>query len=399
MPSHLNSFGLSKGSSTGRFKFMVYRVAPPDVFTQSQLYPKKPIFDASGEGFEDGGGGGGEYVCEGVANQEHVTHETLLVCLYDNENKEQVDFVKTAVNPGVHLHSVDVQLPLYKLQNDTKMLMWSILGECPPLQPGPDAAAAPRRAAPKKRIRDIAVVLYPLITHDELECILRTVVPVVRPYYCFSKDDTVLEVSLLSFIPLDASLQPRLAVLGQMLDARFPVTYLAGGDACASCKACVDKAGETIARYMAQPLLRTDLALNLTKLVQKLERKLLCMGNVKGLIVSSKMHNIFNRMQYIEEKYRNMQHHLMTDTTYDGMLTDIEHIESKIKEVAVQLPLSYVEGNNLLHKIVTFKPAGAPPPGAHPAHAHARAAEAGGAGASPHSMLASMHDAFTLPGR
>jgi hypothetical protein len=378
-------FLVSKGMASGRFKFMVYRTAPPNVFSFTS-----PTTPALGDGPGDGAGGG-DYTCEGVPDGVTVIPETLMCCLYDQENAEQVDFVKTVALPQVRLHNVDVTLPLYKVQNDAKMMLWSVFNP---------ASGSPGATPPLtvRRVLHVAFVLYPMITQDELECILRSVVPLVRPYYCFGSGaaaSTAMEVTLFSLIPVDASLYPRLGVLGQLLDARFTVVCLAG-EPCHACPTCTSLQAAVRARYFQEPL-PLDQSLNFAKLVAKLENRLLCMGNIKGLIVSSKMQSIFNRMQYIEEKYRGLQHHLMTDTAYEGMLTDIEHIESRIKDVAVQIPLSYIEGNNLLHKIVTYRP---PPAQASGADCGLRGAGAGAGAGHMHVPAQLLDDSsFFIPGR
>lgn len=379
-----NAFSLSKGLSAGRFKYVIYRSSNPDTFHFTTPDKKKPSLPSPPSGSSD--------VCEGVKPGSNVIHESILLCLFDSDNIEQIDFIKSVSKHGINLYNVDVTLPLYKIQNDVKMLMWSIFNNC---EQG--AARHNHQSATIKRIKHISFVIYPLITQDELECIIRTIIPIIRPYYCFASGNTMIDIVLFSLIPVDASLHPRLNVLGQVLDVRFTIICMAG-DPCATCPSCVKQHSEVKSAFFIDPI-PLEQTINFAKMVHKLEHRLLCMGNLKGLIVSNKMQSIFNRMQYIEEKYRNLQHHLMTDTTYDGMLNDIEHIETKIKDVAVQIPLSYIEANNLLHKIVTYKP---------PAHLSPSDACSAPQNRMPHpsmhSHITSQHvgsnmDTFYIPGK
>lgn len=342
-----NAFSVSKGVTSGRFKFYIYRQAPPDKFSQAQQSPS--FTPLPGEGNTE------SYICEGDTSN-NIQLETICFCLYDYDNNEHIEYINNILKDNVHLHSVDAMFPLYKLQNDIKMFLWSLLNNCSPnTQYAITGSQIPGVQSSSKRIRNIGFVVYPLMGQDELECILRAIIPLIRPYYCFKSNETVINVTLFVFVPPDASLYPRLVVIGQSLNTNITVTCISGQNACISCADCKNKYDAMVSLFFKEPV-AIENTINLAKLVQKLEHKLMCMGNIKGLIVSSKMQNIFNRMQYIEEKYRNLQHHLMTDTTYDGMLSDIEHIESKIKEVAVQIPLSYIEGNNMVHKILTYKP-------------------------------------------
>jgi hypothetical protein len=351
------AFRLAKGVANGRFRYIIYRQAPGTAFNRPAAEDPLAPPDANPDPVPDPGNGGvpgGNMVCEGVLPGQTVDHFDLLLNLFDYENYDHVDYIRSAKQPPVVLHELDVSLPLYRIQNEIKMLLWS---QC--------QTNVPNRV---KRIRKIGIVVYPLMTQDELECILTTVVPLLRSYYCFPRNVSTIEIVIFTITHADASLPPRLALIGQQLTATFRLVGLTGAQ-CATCPECTTNQTNMLSVFFTESA-SVDRTTNLVNLVQRLERKLMCMGNIKGLIVSSKMQGIFNRMQYIEEKYRTLQHHLMTDTTYDGMLSDIDHIESKIKEVAVQIPLSYIEGNNLLNKIVTFRgPTGQAPP-SHTHHTH-----------------------------
>lgn len=376
----VSSFSVSRGLAAGRFKFIAYRQAPPQYFRPGSS--QDPLANNGGGNVDPSGGS--EYTCEGLAPGQAVEHVNLLFTLYDIENSDHVEYIRSVRRQNIFSHELDVSLPLYKIQNEMKMLLWSLSGDCPA---GGGQIVPMTQPRITRRIKKIGIVIYPLMTQDELDCILQTVVPMLRSYVCFQTGESLMDIVLFTITPPDASLLPRLTVLGQSLSARFKVVGLAG-NTCSSCESCVDSQKQLMNIFFTDTV-SIEGTVNLMKLVQKLENKLMCMGNVKGLIVSSKMQSIFNRMQYIEEKYRNLQHHLMTETTYDGMLTDIDHIESKIKEVAVQIPLSYLEGNNLLQKIINFRQTSVLPgdaqciPGGH-AHLHAPA---------------QLDDSFHIPGR
>lgn len=274
-----------------------------------------------------------------------ATRERVLLCLHDDHNNEHVTFVKSVLRSDVHFQTLNLSAPIHRLHSELKLMLWRMFSTTACASSFTTAISAPRK------LGFVGVLLYPLITFDEMECALNNVLPTLRGYYCFAPGQIRMPVTLFTLVPMDACFATKLAALEETVKATFKVVCL-GGDACeTSCNSCSSVRLELKHQFFV-PNCTFEHAMDLTSLVEQLERKLVCLGNVKGLLVSNKMQNIFNRMLYIEDKYRRLQHNLMSETCHEGMLGEIEHIEAKIKDISMNIPLSYTDGHELIGKLM-----------------------------------------------
>lgn len=262
----------------------------------------------------------------------------LLVCLYDDSNAEHVESIRPFVRPDVEYLPLNMSTPIYNLQAEVKMTLWRLL----------NSTSYPSTVV--KRLSHVGFIVYPLLSFDELECFINNIIPTVRAYFSFTSGQTMMPCTIFTILPTDATFMAKLAVVNETLKIA-PLAICLSSQECSSiCSQCSEISSNARNQFFLSGT-TFDMLVNLANIVEQLERKLICLGNLKGLMVSNKMQNIFNRMLYIEDRYRKLQGNIMTETCYDGMLSEIEHIESKIRDVSMQIPLSYTEGYELINKL------------------------------------------------
>lgn len=268
---------------------------------------------------------------------------TLLITLKHNpDHMEHVDFISTVLRSNVGNFDLDMNSSLTNIRADTRINLWRHLGHT-------------------KKIKDLGLFLHPFFTTDEFILLIETICPVLKQNYHITESENKMKVTCFSIFPTDTELLQRLALYNQSNNTEISILcmeqlFVFGGSCMGPlCNECTLHRHRLLSLFFDTDKLfqnPSGMTTDYCKLVTDLEKKLLSLGHLKTIMVTTKMQSIYNRMSYIEEKYKHMQHNLLTDGCYDGMLNDIEHLENMIRNIAVQIPVTYMEGRAILQRLI-----------------------------------------------